>query len=117
MPNPRTIDPRDVEGRKFNPLVLQGGADQETSKFSVNPSTLQDVLNYAASTKGYQRSEGLFHFDGTIDGAVTNLWVVAVDDNEATVTGTGFTLGGAVTWGDSSSGVVVYYSRESGTPD
>lgn len=117
MPNPLHFDPKDIEGRRFQPITMAGGVDQETSKFSVPAGTLGNSLNYNSSTRGYQRAQGLWQYDGTIDAAVTDMWIVGVDDNDATLTGTGFTLGGGATWGDDSSGTVVYYKRVLGTPD
>jgi hypothetical protein len=45
------------------------------------------------------------------------MWVVAVDDNESTLTGSGFTLGGTVSWNTDATGKVVYYLRTSASPD
>lgn len=101
----------------FVPVNLAGGVDQETSKFSVPPGTLADCLNYNSSTRGYQRAQGLWRYDGTFDSAVKNMWVVGADDDDADLSGTGFTLGGAVTWGTDSSGTCVYYLRGSGSPN
>jgi hypothetical protein len=115
MANIQTVDPNDVEGRKFSPVLLIGGIDQETSKFGVNPGTLQDALNYTASTKGYTRAQGLFYFDGTIDAAVTNMWMVGTDHTDSTLYGAGFTLGGVVSWGDNSTGKVVYWNSVAGS--
>ncbi len=117
MSNPNIPNPKNIEGRSFDPVRLLGGLDQETDKFTVKLGTLDDALNYVSSTRGYQRAKGLFHYDGTIDSAVSNMWVVAVDDNESTLTGSGFSLGGTVSWGSDSTGIVVFYERNSGTPD
>lgn len=118
MPNSLSrVVPRDIEGRNFFPVNLAGGLNQETSKFSVPPGTLADCLNYNSSTRGYQRAKGLLRYDGTIDAAVQNMWVVGVDDDDASLFGSGFTLGGTVTWGDDSSATCVYYKRVGGSPD
>lgn len=119
MPELYTANQKDVENRSLSqPIILKGGVDQETSKFAVAPGTLFDCLNYTAGPNGYERMMGLRLYDGTYDQPVVNCTVVGVDDNESTLTGTEFTLGGQATWGTGNSGTVVYYSRTtSTTPD
>lgn len=116
-PNELEVRPKDIEGRQYQPVLLELGLDQETSKFVVPPGTLSDVLNYNVTTRGYSRAQGLLYYDGTIDSAINNLWFIGVDDNESTLIGSGFTLGGQATWGDGQSGTIVYYKRVSSGTD
>ena len=117
MSNIRIPQPKNIEGRQFDPVRLRGGLDQETDKFTVRLGTLDDALNYIPSTRGYQRAKGLFHFDGTIDSAVSNMWIVEGNNSQYLLTGSGFTIGGTVSWGDDSTGKVVYYELRSGATD
>ena len=116
MVNVYSLAGKDVEGREYQPVVFAGGLDQETSRFVVPPGTLSDCLNYNASTKGYTRAQGLWYYDGTLDEAVHNMWFVGGDDDESSLVGPGFSLGGSITWGTASSGRVVYYERGAATP-
>lgn len=113
------IPGKDIEGRQFSPVALTKGLDQETNKFTVEAGTLSDCLNYNVTTLGYTRAKGLWWYDGTIDHAITNMWMITVDDDESSTIGAnGFTLGGAVSWDDGdSTGTVCYYDRVAGTPD
>lgn len=114
MPSIRTPNPREIEKRSFAPIVFSGGIDKEISRYSAPPGTLFDAVNYEASSKGLTRGQGLLHYDGTVDTAVSDMWVIAATDAESSVIGSGFTLGGRATWGtDGAYGTVVYWKRVS----
>jgi len=115
MANQTTVDPNAIEGRQFTPSEMRGGLDQESSKFTVRPGTLSDCLNYNSSTRGYQRAQGLLYYDGTIDTALSNLFLIGAPDSEATFIGSDFKLGEIITWGTGSTGKLVYYRRQSST--
>lgn len=117
-----TTDSKYVEGRNFLPVVLGGGLDQVTSKFTVYPGSLQDCLNYESSDTGYTRSQGLLFFDGTYDSAVEDMWYIGAQlsprvDAIMPDPTLSFTVGDRATWGEGNSGVVVYWNIQYGTYD
>jgi len=114
------IDPKDIEERNYQPVDLRGGLDLTTSKFTVPRGTLQDCLNYEATDQGYTRSQDLWPFDGTSNGALEDAFEVS-GRYDSDFSGL-FTQGGEVTWSASAGGatigrgVVAYWTADY-TPD
>jgi hypothetical protein len=106
------IDASRIEGRDHEIYGLTGGLDQKTTKIGVRPGTLQDCINYeVTSVSGYTRSQGLLFFDGTYDAAVENMWYIGENDADSVFVGSGFTVGGVVTWGSGSTGRAAYWEN------
>jgi hypothetical protein len=57
-------------------------------------------MNYHATARGYERIKGLWPYDGVLDKEPSNLLVVRVTEAQSTLTGSNWTLGGRVFWGD-----------------
>lgn len=98
--------PQQIENRNWSLIPLVQGCDFESSKAIVAPGTLQDCMNYEVNSLGYERSQGLFLYNGTYDRAIDNMWYVADTAANATFSGS-FTLGGRVTWAN-GEGVCIY---------
>ena len=115
-----SIDPQQIEGREYQPVLLRGGLNLTQSKYDVYGGTLQDCLNYESDEQGYSRSQGLLFYDGTYDSAIEDLWLIQTTTGgggESSLTGDElFTLGGEVTWGTDSTGTVVYWYQDMSTP-
>jgi hypothetical protein len=108
------ISPKDIENRSYSIVPLSGGLNFTESKALVQPGTLQDTLNYEVKSRGYSRAQGLLLYHGTYDASVENLWYIADINANLTLVGTGFTLGGKVTWAN-GYGTCIYWEEVGST--
>lgn len=105
------VDTKVIENRNFGVVPFAGGLDLRESKALVRPGTLASCLNYEVTGRGYSRGQGLFLYGGTYDSAVESMWWIAETEANSTLVGSGFTLGGEVTW-EGGSGTCVYWNTD-----